>query len=105
MRKRKKEEGQKDEEEEKERRNRRIRKRKRKKEEGQKDEEGKGEVEEMIKRSRNELSLVVPALHSQFTTRSDINNCICLHNAFKSRMIVTRNDRSFSSTALTNGSL
>jgi hypothetical protein len=105
-RKRKKGEGQKDEEEEKEKRNRRIRKRKRKKEEGQKDEEEKGEVEEeMIKRSRNELSLVVPTLHSQFTTRSDINNCICLHNAFKSRMIVTRNDRSFSSTALTNGSL
>jgi hypothetical protein len=64
------------------------------------------EEDEMMKRSRDKLRLVVPTQISQFTTRADINNCICLHNAFKSRMTVTHNnDRSFSCTALTNGSL
>jgi len=66
MRKRKQEEEQKDEEEE----------------EGEEEEEEKGEEEEeeMMKRSRDELRLAVPTLLSQFTTRSDINNCICLNN-------------------------
>jgi len=60
----------------------------------------------MMMRSRNEFRLVVPTLLSQFTKHSDINNCICLHKAFKSRMIVTHNnERSFSCTALTDGSL